>query len=303
VIVVDDGSTDETARVAQEYCDRYPDIVRLERKENGGHGSAVNRGLEVATGTFFKVVDSDDWLDKAAFRQVLAALRAEPSLDLLVANYVYECVYSSKRHTVSYRNVFPQGRVFTWGDVQRFRFHQMLLMHSMIYRTQLLRDCGLRLPEHTFYVDNIVAFVPLPYVKTMRYLDCDLYRYFIGRPDQSVNTSVMIRRIDQQLRVTRIMTEAYNLFRDVRNINLRRYMLHYLSMMVTISLVHLNMSDNKDDKNKGYELWAFIRQYDEQTYNVLHRNFINVCVQAAGKGSPFVTKGGFHIVKRIYKFS
>jgi hypothetical protein len=84
----------------------------------------------------------------------------------------------------------------------------MLLMHSMIYRTQILRDCGLKLPEHTFYVDNIVAYQPLPFVNSMFYLDCNLYRYFIGRPDQSVNTPTMIKRIDQQLLVTRTMVQA-----------------------------------------------------------------------------------------------
>ena len=303
VIVVDDGSTDKTSEVAQEYCARYPDIVRLERKENGGHGSAINRGLSVATGTYFKVVDSDDWFDDEAFAAALNLLRVSEPIDLLICNYVYECFYNGKRKTVSYSNAFPQDEVVSWDQVQRFRISQMLVMHTMIYRTQLLRDCGLKLPEHTFYVDNIVAYLPLPFVKKIRYLDCDLYRYFIGRPDQSVNTDVMIKRIDQQLRVTRLMVESYHLFKDVENKNLRRYMLHYLSMMVSISIVHLNMSENEADKNKAEELWAFIRQYDERMYETMHRNFVNRCIAAAGKTGRKVTSHGFKIVRRIYKFS
>ena len=80
-------------------------------------------------------------------------------------------------------------------------------MHSVIYRTELLRECKLELPKHTFYVDNIFVYKPLPYVKTMYYMDVNFYRYFIGRNDQSVNETVMIRRIDQQLLVNRLMID------------------------------------------------------------------------------------------------
>ena len=188
VIVVDDGSTDSTAEIAREYCSRFPGIVRLEQKENGGHGSAVNRGLEVATGTYFKVVDSDDWLDTTDYRSVLSLLRSIGSVDLLITNYVYEYSYNGKHKVMRYSNVFPQGKVITWDSMHRFHFDQLMLMHSLFYRTELLRECGLKLPEHTFYVDNLVAYLPLPYVKSLIYLDCSPYHYLIGRPGQSVNT-------------------------------------------------------------------------------------------------------------------
>ena len=83
-----------------------------------------------------------------------------------------------------------------------------ILMHSVIYRTGLLRDCGLELPKHTFYVDNLFVYQPLPHVQTMYYMDVNFYRYFIGREDQSVHEDVMIRRIDQQLFVNRIMIDT-----------------------------------------------------------------------------------------------
>jgi glycosyltransferase involved in cell wall biosynthesis len=303
IIVVDDGSSDRTAEIAMEYCARFPEVVRLERKENGGHGSAVNRGLEVATGTFFKVVDSDDWLEVPALLAVLNALRSNNTLDLLITNYVYEYFYTGKQNVVSYRNFIPQGEVISWDRIQRFRISQMLLMHSMIYRTGLLRECGLRLPEHTFYVDNIVAYLPLPFVKKMMYLDLDLYRYFIGRADQSVNTPVMIKRIDQQLRVTRILTEAYHVYEDIENKNLRNYMLHYLSMMVAISVVHINLSKDENLYRKADELWAFIRHHDERMYNTLRRSLVNLCVNLAGRSGHYITSRGFRLVQRIYKFS
>lgn len=303
VIVVDDGSTDHTAEIARGYCKRYPEIVRLEQKENGGHGSAVNLGLSVATGTYFKVVDSDDWLNVPAFKRVLSVLRNAGSVDMLVANYVYEYFYKGKRNVVRYRNVFPKDRIISWEDMQRTRISQLMIMHSLIYRTALLRECGLKLPEHTFYVDNLVAYMPLPYVKKIIYVDCDLYRYFIGREDQSVNTKVMIRRIDQQLLVTRIMIGAYDVFNDIECKNLRRYMLHYLSMMVAISIIHINIADDSSLRIKAEELWSFIRNYDERLYLTLHRSFINFCISVARKTGRRVSSEGFKLARRIYKFS
>lgn len=303
VIVVDDGSTDHTADIAREYCRLHPDIVRLIQKENGGHGSAVNCGLQAAVGTFFKVVDSDDWLDPSACRNMLAVLRKAGSVDLIVTNYVYEYFYAGGRKCVKFGNVFPAGEIIIWDGMKRFRVSQFMIMHAMLYRTEVLRSCGLRLPEHTFYVDNIFAYVPLPFVKRLMYVDCDLYHYFIGRADQSVNTQVMIKRIDQQLRVTKIMADAYDLFTDVPFQKLKAYMLHYLSIMVAISLIHLYLSDNPADAPKAPELWEYIRSRDERLYLAVRSAFVNRCIRLLHKEGRHATKAGFRIARRIYKFS
>ena len=97
--------------------------------------------------------------------------------------------------------------------ISEFMTGQYILMHSVIYRTALLKECGLALPEHTFYVDNIFVYQPLPHVKKIYYLDVNFYRYFIGRSDQSVNETVMIGRIDQQLRVTKLMLGYYDVMK------------------------------------------------------------------------------------------
>ncbi len=307
IIVVDDGSTDQTAEIARQYITRYPGIVRLEQKPNGGHGSAVNRGLLVATGKYFKVVDSDDWLDADAYAKVLNCLRQQEakdeSLDMLITNYVYEYFYNGTRNNVQYRNALPQNRLFGWEHLRKFRISQLMLMHSMIIRSELLRECHLQLPEHTFYVDNIVAYLPLPLVRKVMYLDVDFYRYFIGRPDQSVNTANMIKRIDQQLRVTYLMLHFYHLDQDVADVNLRKYMHRYLSMMVTISVVHLILSQDEANLRKIDELWETIRQYDLKTYKIIRRSFINRAISLPGRSGRYLTRKGFNLARRIYKFS
>lgn len=307
VIVVDDGSTDRTAEIARDYIARYPDIVRLEQKPNGGHGSAVNRGLEVATGRYFKVCDSDDWFKPEAYQTLLNVLAEQPhddsAIDLVLANYVYEYTYNNSTNVISYRNVFPVNRRFTWNEMRFFRVSQFLLMHSMVYRTDRLRLCGLKLPEHTFYVDNIVAFQPLPLVRSILYLDIDLYRYFIGRPDQSVNMNNMIKRIDQQLRVTRIMLNMYNLPRDIANRHLRRYMYRYLSMMVSIAVIHLILANTDEALKKIDLLWQEIKEFDPHTYRVLKFNIVNQAMSLPGRGGRYITRKTYMVARKIYKFN
>lgn len=171
ILVVDDGSKDNTLAIAKEYEERYPGIVKAIHQENKGHGGAVNTGLANATGLYFKVVDSDDWLNKEAYEKALdvirECIRGPKTLDLLICNYVYEKVGAKRKSVMRYTSALPQDKIFGWDDVKNIGQTKYLLMHSMIYRTQLLRECGLVLPEHTFYVDNLVAFVPLPYVKNM----------------------------------------------------------------------------------------------------------------------------------------
>lgn len=222
IILVDDGSTkDDTPAICDRYAAQYPNIVKAIHQENGGHGEGVNQGIRNATGFYFKVVDSDDWLDEEALQKALAKLRKfakmEKPVDLFIANYVYEHVEDNTQKVVRYTNVFPEEKIFSWSRMGRFRPSQFLLMHSVIYRTQLLRDCGLELPKHTFYVDNIFVYQPLPHVKRIYYMDIDLYRYFIGRADQSVNEQVMVKRVDQQVRVTRQMIESHDLRRTTRS--------------------------------------------------------------------------------------
>ena len=141
IILVDDGSTkDDTPAICDRYAEQYPDIVRAIHQENGGHGEGVNQGIRNARGIYYKVVDSDDWVDTDALRQVLDKLRqftrdGKP-IDLMIANYVYEHVEDNTQRPVNYRNVFPVGRVFNWRHIGRFRPSQYLLMHSVIYRSE-----------------------------------------------------------------------------------------------------------------------------------------------------------------------
>ena len=241
ILIVNDGSSDDTASIGAEYENLYPDTVRIINKENGGHGDAVMTGLSEAKGLYFRVLDSDDWVDEEALLKLLGVLdemsTSDSPVDLVITNYVYEKVAEGRSCPINYRKTLPVNRVFGWDDVGKFGTGSYILMHAATYRTELIRNCGMVLPEHTFYVDNIYVSYPMIDVETMYYLDVDLYRYYIGRADQSVNESVMMSRIDQQLKVNRIMLYDMDINR-IENAKKRDY-LQYYAEIITLATVAL----------------------------------------------------------------
>lgn len=308
IVIVDDGSTkDDTAEKADAWQAEYPETILAVHQPNGGHGQAVNTGLAHAEGRYFKVVDSDDWLDADAMREVMRYLRRQCELrdatDLVIGNYVYEKVHENTRTVIRYKNVFPVGEEFTWADVGRFNPSQYLLMHSVIYRTELLRDMGLKLPQHTFYVDNIFVYVPLPHVKTMYYLDVDMYRYFIGREDQSVNESVMMGRIDQQLKITRIMIDAVPLPDAVGEKRLERYMENYLAMMMCICSIFLRMINTAEAEEKRDAIWAYLKEHNPGVYNRVKNSVLNLATNIPTELGRRIGITGYHVAQKIFKFN
>lgn len=307
ILIIDDGSTkDRTAQIADEYETNYPGIVRAIHQENGGHGEAVNTGLRNATGLYFKVVDSDDWVDAESYQKVLAKLaelvhEGDP-VDMMICNYVYEKQGAKRKKTVRYTSAFPQDKVFTWNDVKHFRLGQYILMHSVIYRTRILQNCGLELPKHTFYVDNIFVYYPLPHVKTLYYMDTDLYRYFIGRADQSVNEQVMIGRVDQQIKVNKIMIDQYDL-RLVPNPKLRKYMISYLDIMMTVSSIMLIRSGTEESLQKKKDLWQYLKKKDAGLFYRLYFGIFGRAMNLPGKGGRKVSVIAYKLANKVMGFN
>ncbi len=308
IVIVDDGSQkDDTPAKADAWAAERPGVIRAVHQENGGHGAAVLAGLENARGMYYKVVDSDDWVDREAVQTLLAEVRRllaqNVLVDLFITNYVYEHVEDSSSHVVHYRSILPRDRVFTWDEMGSFRMDQNLLMHSLMYRTEILRQGGLPLPRHTFYVDNIYAYVPLPRCKAIRYVDVDLYRYYIGREDQSVNEKVMVSRYEQQLRITRIMMESCRLYDEVESAPLRSYMQGYLTVMMAISSLFGHMSDDPDSDAKVKELWDHLREVDERMYAKARHHVMGVATNLPGKVGKNITQGLYHLARRVVKFN
>ena len=306
IIIVNDGSKDDTGKIADEYAEKYPSIVKVVHQENGGHGEAVNAGLRNATGLYYKVADSDDWVNKEAYLKILKALselvRTDHMVDMFLSNYVYEKEGKKHKKVIHYRSAFPEEQVFTWDDVKFLHIGQYILMHSVIYRTQMLKDCGLELPKHTFYVDNIYIYHPLPYVKKLYYMDVNFYRYYIGRTDQSVNEKVMIGRIDQQLFVTKTLINDCDVWK-VKNKKLRNYMISHLEILMVISSILAIRSKTEENMQKKKELWQYLKAKDVRLYKKIRRSVMGNTMNLPGKGGRKISVAAYKIAQMVVGFN
>ena len=306
ILVVNDGSKDDTALIAAEYEAKYPGIVRAVNKENGGHGDAVMAGLKAATGLYFKVVDSDDWVDGEAYAKILSTLRAHSAegdqVDMCISNYVYEKVGAGHKHVVRYVNALPQEKVFTWDEVGTFHMGQYMLMHSVIYRRQLLIDCGLSLPKHTFYVDSLYVYIPMQHVEKMIYLNVDFYRYFIGRDDQSVHEQVMIKRMDQQLRVNDLMFSSVDLAK-VNHPRKRAYMRNYLEVITGVSTTLLSLSGTEEHLALKKRLWKDAKEKYPTNYALLRGRLFWLTAKVPGLPGRLLIKSAYKVCQKYFGFN
>lgn len=311
ILIVDDGSTDATGEIADKYEKAYPGICRAVHKPNGGHGSGVNIGIDLAGGKFFKVVDSDDWVETDVFIKVLDKLdqltAAGQNLDLMISNFTYMKEGTENHKVIHYEAALPVNQLFGWSDVGRFHKGTYLLMHSVIYRTEVLKEAGLRLPEHCFYVDNLYVFQPLPFVKDMYYMNVNLYDYYIGRSDQSVNEKVMISRLDQQMKVTKLMIAYYTnrtMTEKIRKYKpLQDYMYNYLEIIVTISSVLAMLSDKPEDRKMKDELWGYLKKRDFWLYQRMRHGIFGTFVGSDNRGARFISVEGYRLIHHFFQFN
>lgn len=277
IIIINDGSTDNTAAIADRYAQKYPDIVRVIHKENGGHGSGVNAGVSAAKGVYYKVVDSDDWVDEKALAELISTIRRhihkriEP--DVYFTNFVYNHAEDNTTFVRHFKRQFPVGKLFGWSQVKRFYGSQLLLMHSLVYKTEILRKSNTVLPEHTFYVDNLFAYQPLPYCKKLFYCDINLYQYFIGRADQSIQIHNLTKRYDQQIRVMKLIfaSHSYDTIVDL-DTGLKRYMLHAVSAFCMNTMMFCcSGGDNEERRNAYKDFWNYALKTDPKLYEYVRK--------------------------------
>lgn len=306
VLIVDDGSSDGTLEMAQKFEARYPGIVRAIHQENRGHGGAVNTGIAAARGMYVKVVDADDWVGPESLEQVMAVLREEADstepIDMLVTNYVYDKVGKRNKHVVNFRHAMKAGARLAWNDLGHFGLAEYILMHALTYRTAVVRESGMQLPEHTFYVDFIYAYQPFPWVKTMKYLDTPFYHYFIGRDGQSVQTDVMIRRVDQLRLVNQCMVRATP-ERDTVPDGLYRYMIHFLAIESSVASVFMILSRDPENYEKKKDMWDDIKAYSPTIYKDVRKKAMSRALNLRGSIGRFVIRKGYFVAEHVVGFN
>lgn len=301
IIIVDDGSIDNTGKIADDYQKKYPSIVKAIHQKNGGHGEGINTGLKHAKGKYFKVIDSDDWVDKRAYKALLKKIKDIDS-DLIVMNYVYSYTDGRRDQTISFKNVFKDNEEITWSETKHFKLTQYLSLHSMMYKKSILDECHIKLPKHVFYEDNLFIYWPLPKTKTIFYLDLDFYRYFIGRADQSVQEPQMKKYCTHQATVSREVCNKYDLT-TIEDKKLRRIMQRECTLLMTLGVLFSRICMSEEGERQYKELWESVKVGNPKLYKKLRHFTMAGAVSIPGKLGRVIAIGGFRVAHKLVKFN
>lgn len=304
IIVVDDGSKDNTGKIADEYAAKYPSIVKVIHQENGGHGEGINQGLRNATGLYYKTVDSDDVVseDFPKFLDKLQEIEDQGGVDLFLTNYYYVHEDGIGDRSINFSNALPSGRIFGWADTKPFRVDQILMIHTVTFKTELLRKTGLEMPKHLFYEDNYFVYGNLRFCEKMYYMDCDLYRYTIGRAGQSVQEDVMTRRYQHQLRSTELCFKACHLD-EITSPRKKKYMKHEMFIMFGISIVYARLNGTKEAEENLKKMWEECEAFDKKWAKFFKKKTPLLLTQAPGKAGQYLIKGVYKVSHKIVRFN
>ena len=283
VLIINDGSTDRTVEVATNLIQKDTQLdIRIIDKENGGHGSAVNKGIELATGKYFKVIDGDDWVNPVDFETFIERLN-QTDVDFIITNFTEQHVYEN-------REVFVKAMNVADGYQQSGIPAERIFMHSITYKTSILKDNNIKLSEGIFYVDIQYANYPLEYINSYVYWDLNVYQYLLGRPDQSMAWKSRLKNELHHLLVTESMLSFYdkvdseilkNVLTDVLNqlIN-SQYLISGVSTQSTEHLMRLTKAINESsfnylyDKHRKTSFLMYINEKTNHRFSFLLNHFI-----------------------------
>ena len=304
IVIIDDGSTDRTGEIADAYAAKYPDIVRVVHQENGGHGEGINQGLRHAAGIYFKTVDSDDWVseDFPRFLDVLETCEKNGGADLVVTNYYYDHPDGRGNRSINFSNALPEGRFFTWDESKPFRVDQILMIHACTFRTELMRKYGPTMPKHIFFEDNYMVYGNLPQTKRLYYLNMDLYHYFIGRADQSVQEASFTRRYQHQLKASELCFTFCHLD-DIPEKRKRRYMKHEMFILLGIACLCAKMNGSDQAEQDLKQMWQKCRAYDIKWMRHFRWRTLLLFMNIPGKAGSAAVRCIYHLAHKIVRFN
>lgn len=184
VIVVDDGSTDGTAVLADRYAEAYPDTFRVIHKKNGHYGSTVNASLAVARGKYYRLLDSDDWFDYEGMKHWLSVL-SETRADVAVTSSVRIMWKSGDETKMDPCEGVPSGEY----GINELPVDEVPGpgISNLAWRTDFLRDTGIELLECCNYVDEELRCVPWCHIETVRVDHIPVYCVLKERDGQSTS--------------------------------------------------------------------------------------------------------------------
>lgn len=264
IMVVNDGSTDSSRAVAYSYAERYPQSIKVVDKKNGNYGSTINAALPLAVGEYVKVLDSDDWFDSQALAKYVAELKSlEQEVDVSVTHFlmIHE---GGRTETVKYQNYgrepYTYGKVYNLDKVLGDGFIRYFLMHSLTYRTQLLRDHGYRQTEGISYTDIQWSSYPFFWARSIVFHDLVVYRYNMDREGQTMDPAVIRKSLPQLERMTMDLMDFYRKadmsgLSEARVGFLRQYFKNRLRLLVKTHLMDIPRREFDKEAFSSLDSW------------------------------------------------
>ena len=210
IIIVNDGSTDNTVEVAEKYCQAYPNSVRLISQENKGHGGALNTGCAAAVGKYLKVIDADDWVETRNLKEFVCRLENCDSDVVLTHHYTIDIGTGEVKKWKSYPPAFERNYTFREIMDSWKSFDRSLTFHGITYNTAFYHKYGVQLSEHVFYEDHEFATFACCYANSIMPMDLFIYDYRIGDVQQSVSNENQLKRIGHTQTVLERFISVYN---------------------------------------------------------------------------------------------
>ncbi len=275
VLIVNDGSGEGVNEIAREYERKNPTVFRLVDKENGGHGSTINRGIEEATGKYFKVVDGDDKVIPSGLAELIACLK-ETEADIVVSDY--RCFENgTERILEEKRNDFPGRECGKIYDFDAISDRVYLNMHAITYRTSILKGMGRRLTEHCFYVDAEYCMFPLPYIRTVCFLGKPVYLYRLGMTTQSMAITSMQKNCSHHEKVLDVLLKFYKEMQGKVSPEKSRYMAKGAARILVSQIkIYLSFPPDPKWRKKIRELDRQIRERTPQVYRSVENKAVKL---------------------------
>lgn len=265
VLIIDDGSKDNTAKIGKQYEEKYPETFRVISKENGGHGSTINRGIQEATGKYFKVVDGDDWVDEDGFAELIHRLK-DCDIDYVFTNYYEVNDGTGELTPVTFSGIEKEKELL----FEKIANETGISMHALVIKTEILKKNEIRLDEHCFYVDVEYILYPIPYVNSVIYFDIYVYMYRLAQVNQSVSILGYQKHMQNHIDVILHILDYINEYKKQENYDKLKdmYMSERIADMINNQVdifVSFPLKD-KEMKQKFKDFDQSVRQRNDYVY-------------------------------------
>ena len=276
IIVVNDGSTDNTPDIANKYCDRYPQSVRLINQENKGHGGALNTGCENAKGKYLKVIDADDWIDTENLSVFISKLE-EIESDVVLTHYTTVNVSDGVvKRWMSYPIDFERNYDLNEISQNWSHFDRCFTFHGITYKTDFYQNSGYRLSEKVFYEDHEFSTFPACYANSVYPIDLSLYCYRVGDINQSVSEQNSVKRLSHTETVLKRFVSEFN--NNLNKLYSKEFVANKAKILLIshISTALLSDSDRKRGKKCAKEIMAYFKTNFPMVYGMCKKKYLTL---------------------------